>query len=207
MFGQIIVEDGPPTTTIATATTKYPHGLTRTSNVTIKGCSDNTYNGTFPVKAFSEFTFSFYLPSVPNSSIPDGVISYNIDNWANSAVRCGLFDYQNGMFYEFDGQQLYTVRRSSVQQLSGTVNVEKGSNILTGSDTNFSGQLTVGQHVVIRGGSYNITYLASKTEMHVQPAYKGVTASGVVATKTEDIKVPQSEWNLSLIHISEPTRH
>ena len=196
MFGQIIVEDGPPTTTIATATTKYPHGLTRTSNVTIKGCSDNTYNGTFPVKAFSEFTFSFYLPSVPNSSIPDGVISYNIDNWANSAVRCGLFDYQNGMFYEFDGQQLYTVRRSSVQQLSGTVNVEKGSNILTGSDTNFSGQLTVGQHVVIRGGSYKITYLASKTEMHVQPAYKGVTASGVVATKTEDIKVPQSEWNI-----------
>ena len=73
----------------------------------------------------------------------------------------------------------------------------KGSNILTGNETNFSGQLTVGQHVVIRGGqSYRITHLASKTEMHIQPAYKGVTASGVVATKTEDIKVPQSEWNI-----------
>jgi len=196
MFGQIVVEDGPPTTTIAKATTKYPHGLTRTSNVTIKGCSDPVYNGTFPVKAFSEFDFSYYLPSVPNSSVPDGVISYNIDNWANSAVRCGLFDYQNGMFYEFDGQQLFCVRRSSVQQLSGTVSAVKGSNILTGNETNFSGQLTVGQHVVIRGGSYKITHLASKTEMHVQPAYKGVTASGVVATKTEDIKVPQSEWNI-----------
>ena len=196
MFGQIVVEDGPPTTTIAKATTKYPHGLTRTSNVTIKGCSDPVYNGTFPVKAFSEFDFSYYLPSPPNSSVPDGVISYNIDNWANSAVRCGLFDYQNGMFYEFDGQQLFCVRRSSVQQLSGTVSAVKGSNILTGNETNFSGQLTVGQHVVIRGGSYKITHLASKTEMHIQPAYKGVTAAGVVATKTEDIRVPQSEWNI-----------
>ena len=196
MFGQIVVEDGPPTTTIAKATTKYPHGLTRTSNVTIKGCSDPVYNGTFPVKAFSEFDFSYYLPSPPNSSVPDGVISYNIDNWANSAVRCGLFDYQNGMFYEFDGQQLFCVRRSSVQQLSGTVSAVKGSNILTGSETNFSGQLVVGQHVVIRGGSYKITHLASKTEMHIQPAYKGVTANGVIATKTEDIRVPQSEWNI-----------
>ena len=196
MQGTIIVEAANSSTTIATATTKYPHGLTRTSNVTIKGASDPVYNGTFPVKAFTEFTFSYYLPSVPNLSVPDGILEYNIDSWANSAVRCGLFDYQNGMFYEFDGQQLYCVRRSSVQQLSGTVNVIKGSNKIFGTDTNFSGQLNVGDHVVVRGGSYKITNLASKTEMHVQPAYKGVTASDVIATKTVDTRVPQSEWNI-----------
>ena len=131
MFGQITVESANTSTTVATATTKYPHGLTRTSNVTIKGAADSVFNGTFPVKAFTEFTFSYYLPSVPNVSVPDGIVEYNIDSWANSAVRCGLFDYQNGMFYEFDGQVLYAVRRSSVQQISGTVNVIKDSNIVT----------------------------------------------------------------------------
>ena len=152
MFGRIIVEATPAATTIVTGTTKYPHGLTRTSAVKIKGATDNAFNGTFNVRAFTEFTFSYYLTAPPTSSIPDGIISYNIDGWANSAVRCGLFDYQNGMFYEYDGQDLYTVRRSSVQQLTGTVNVVAGSNILTGTDTNFSGQLSVGGRVVIRGG-------------------------------------------------------
>jgi len=196
MFGRIIVEATPAATTIVTGTTKYPHGLTRTSAVKIKGATDNAFNGTFNVRAFTEFTFSYYLTAPPTSSIPDGIISYNIDGWANSAVRCGLFDYQNGMFYEFDGQDLYTVRRSSVQQLTGTVNVTAGSNILSGTDTNFSGQLAVGGRVVIRGGSYKITHIPDKTTMHVQPAYKGVSASGVVATKTEDIRVPQSQWNI-----------
>ena len=196
MFGIITVESVPSATTIATATTKYPHGLTRTSNVTIKGSTDSAYNGTFNVQAFDEFSFSYYLTQTPSSSIPDGIIEYNIDSWANSAVRCGLFDYQNGMFFEFDGQELYAVRRSSVQQLSGTVSVQNGSNIVTGTDTNLSGQLNVGGHVVIRGGSYKITNLASKTEMHIQPAYKGVDAFGVIATKTVDTRVPQSEWNI-----------
>ena len=196
MFGTIIVEPTPAATTIVTGVTKYPHGLTRQSSVKIKGASDSAFNGTFPIKGFTEFTFSYYLPSPPNTTVPDGVISYNVDGWANSAVRCGLFDYQNGMFYEFDGQDLYTVRRSSVQQITGTVNVTKGSNILTGTDTNFSGQLAVGGRVVIRGGSYKITHLPDKTNMHIQPAYKGVSASGVIATKTEDIRVPQSDWNI-----------
>ena len=205
MNGIIVVEPTPSPTTIVTGTTKYPHGLTRQSTVKIKGATDSAYNGTFPIKAFTEFTFSYYLVNPPNTSVPDGIISYNIDGWANSAVRCGLFDYQNGMFYEFDGQDLYTVRRSSVQQLTGTVNVISGSNILTGTDTNFSGQLSVGGRVVIRGGSYKITHIPDKTTMHVQPAYKGVSASGVVATKTEDFRVPQSEWNIDKADGSGPS--
>ena len=120
------------------------------------------------------------------------------------------------MFFEFDGSDLYAVRRSSVQQLSGTASVQYGSNIVNGTDTNFSGQLEVGNFVVIRGTSYRITHLPSKTEIHVQPSYRGIDASGVIITKTIDTKVPQSQWNvdkadgtgpsLSLIHISEPTR-
>jgi len=196
MNGRIIVEPVGITTTIAKLTTKYPHGITRANSVTIKGSSDSAYNGTFDVKASDDFSFSYYLSSVPNSSVPDGIIGYNIDNWSNSVVRCGLFDYQNGFFYEFDGQTLYAVRRSSVQQLPGTCRATKDSNIIIGNDTNFTGQLSVGGFVVIRGSSYRITSLVSRTEMHIQPAYKGISASDAIITKTVDTRVPQTEWNI-----------
>ena len=142
MAAPITVEPVGITTTIATATTKYPHGLTRGDSLTIRGSKDAAYNGTFEIQAADDFTFAYYIPPF-FSSIPDGILEYSIDSWSNSAVRCGLFDYQNGMFFEFDGTELACVRRSSVQQLTGTVAVTTKSNIVTGSDTNFTGQLEV----------------------------------------------------------------
>ena len=182
--------------TTAVITTRYPHGLTSSNSVTIKGSSDSTFNGTFDIIESSDFTFKYNMPTQPSSSVPDGVIEYNIDSWANSAIRAGLFDYQNGFFFEFDGSTLYAVRRSSVQQLPGTARVTKNSNIVLGQDTNFSGQLSVGSYIVLRGGSYKITSIVSKTELHIQPAYRGVTSSDVIVTKTVDTKVPQNEWNI-----------
>ena len=205
MFGKIELEPAGITTTIAKLTTKYPHGITRANAITVSGSSDNAYNGTFDVKASDDFTISYYLPSVPNSGIPDGIVEYNIDGWSNSAVRCGLFDYQNGFFYEFDGQTLYAVRRSSVQQLPGTCRATKGSNVIIGNDTNFTGQLSVGGFVVIRGSSYRITKVVSRTEINIQPAYKGVSSSDAIITKTVDTKVPQTEWNIDKADGSGPS--
>jgi len=196
MRGTINVEAVGITTSIATLTTKYPHGLTRKNDITIRGASDVAYNGTFSVQASDDFTLNYYIPNTATLSNPDGIIEYNIDNWANSVVRCGLFDYQNGMFFEFDGSDLYAVRRSSVQQLSGTASVQYGSNIVNGTDTNFTGQLEVGNFIVIRGTSYRITNLASKTEIHIQPSYRGIDASGVIVTKTIDTKVSQNDWSV-----------
>ena len=195
MRGSIIVESAGITTSIAKATTSYPHGLTRKNSVTIRGASDSAYNGTHQVQASDDFTFEYFING-ENASVPNGVIEYNIDAWSNSAVRTGLFDYQNGMFFEFDGTTLYAVRRSSVQQLSGTVSVQPNSNIVNGVDTNLNGQLSIGDFVVIRGSSYRVTNVPSKTEIHIQPAYKGVASSGVVVTKTIDVKVPQDQWNI-----------
>ena len=101
------------TTSIAKATTSYPHGPTRRNSVTIRGSSDVADIGTHQVRASDDFTFEYYVDG-ENDSVPNGVIEYNIDAWSNSAVRTGLFDYQNGMFFEFDGTTLYAVRRSSV---------------------------------------------------------------------------------------------
>jgi hypothetical protein len=43
-----------------------------------------------------------------------------------------LFDDQNGMFWEHDGQSLNTVLRTSTNQLAGLVSVGVGSNLVTG---------------------------------------------------------------------------
>lgn len=166
------------------------------NRVTIKGSSDPAYNGTFDIIEATDFTFKYTMASTPTLSVADGIIEYNIDSWANSVIRAGLFDYQNGFFFEFDGSTLYAVRRSSVQQLPGTASVRKGSNIVYGTDTNFDGQLSVGSYVVIRGGSYKITRLVSNTELHIQPAYRGIDASDAIVTKTIDTRVAQNEWNI-----------
>lgn len=180
----------------AVITTRYPHGLTTNNRVTIRGATDSAFNGTFDIIDSDSFTFKYQMATDPTTSIADGIVEYNIDSWANSVIRAGLFDYQNGFFFEFDGSTLYAVRRSSVQQLPGTARVTTGSNIVLGESTNFDGQLSVGSYIVLRGNSYKITRLVSNTEMHIQPAYKGVSASDVIVTKTVDTRVPQNEWNI-----------
>ena len=196
MQGVINVEPAGITTSIAKLTTKYPHGITRRNSVTVRGSSESEYNGSFDVVHSDPFNIYYYLKSEPEISVPDGIIEYGIDGYDNSAVRCGLFDYQNGMFFEFDGQDLYAVRRSSVQQLPGSCRVSNESNIVLGNDTNFTGQLESGTYIVIRGQSYRITDIKSRTEIHISPAYRGQSASDAIITKTIDVKVPQSEWSL-----------
>ena len=178
--------------------TKYPHRLNVNDQINITGVTDAAYNGEKNVSAIdSDFLFRFSLSgSIPQTTIPGGLGQYNVSGWENSVVRAGMFDYQNGFFYEFDGQQLAAVRRSSTQQLSGTANVTYNSNLVTGTNTNFNGQIQEGEYIVIRGQSYRVVKIKSGTQMVVQPQYKGVTAEGVVLTLTEDVRVVQSDWNI-----------
>lgn len=182
--------------TSVTITTEYPHGLTASDTVKISGASDSAYNGSFTVTSVTNFTFSYTTGSSVSEANPTGFIEFSIDGYSNAGIRGGLFDFQNGFFYEYDGSSVYAVRRSSVQQCSGTVTTVKGSNIVTGSNTRFSDQLSNGDMIVIRGQSYKITSVESQTELHIQPYYRGASNNGVVVTKTVDTKVAQSSWNI-----------
>ena len=199
MVGEIEILDVPTpdaSNSIVELSTLYPHGIKRGSNVVVKGANESTYNGTFEVVSTEDFNLKYLTDSPVSGSSPNGIIEYNIDRWSGSGVRCGLFDYQNGFFFEYDGDTLYAVRRSSVQQLAGTVSVANGSHIVSGHDTRFEGQLEEGDFVVIRGSSYRITGVDSNTQLNIQPAYQGIDAVDAVLTKTIDTKVPQTHWNI-----------
>jgi len=107
-----------------------------------------------------------------------------------------MFDDQNGFFFEYNGDTLYAVRRSSTQQLSGTCTIERNSHTIYGEDTVFQSQVSPKDRLVIRGQTYQVVTVKSNTEVEVQPAYRGQDSSSVVVSKVVDTKVPQSEWTL-----------
>jgi hypothetical protein len=113
------------------------------------------------------------------------------------------------VFFEFDGQTLYVVRRSSTYQISGKVTVTNGSNTVSKTNaafpTNFSRQLDPGDFIVIRGQSYRVESIANDDSMTISPSYRGATASYALVAKTVDTKIPQSEWNLDTMDGNGPS--
>jgi hypothetical protein len=192
----VTVESLTSSGTTATITTEYPHRLSTGMEVTVKNASEGLYNGTFSITKVDEFTFTYTLTGTPTTSIPNGIIKYNVVSYSDAATRVGMFDMQNGFFFEYDGVALSCVRRTSTTQISGTAQVTKNSNLIQGTGTNFIGQVNEGDFIVLRGQSYKVVQIDDATTMYVQPEYRGISASNVVITKTEDIKVEQSEWNL-----------
>jgi len=193
----VIMETVTSNGTTVTVTTKYPHRLSTDLSINVVGASDATYNGDYDVASvIDDYKFTYTTASTPASTIPGGIIQYTVNTYSGSAVRAGMFDNQNGFFFEWNGDVLNCVRRSSTTQLSGTVAATKGSGYIKGTNTNFSGQLIKGDMIVIRGQTYKIVKIENRTEMYVQPQYRGVNADGIILTKTTDLKIPQSDWNL-----------
>jgi len=187
--------------TTAIVTTEYPHGLTYGDTIKVRGATvssgTNYYNGTsFAVTSADTFNFTYTMGGDPADDAPGGIIEYTIASYSNAGIRGGLFDDQNGMFYEYDGQYLYAVRRSSTQQVPGTINATFNSNTLTGTNTKFSNHLSAGDKIVVRGQSYKVTRVVDDTTIDIQPKYRGVSNTGVIITKTEDTKVQQSNWSI-----------
>jgi len=186
--------------------TRRPHGLISGLTITVSEAKDSNgntstvYNGNFQVTVVDLTTFRMVSnsPIVENRSY--GFPQFFVTAWANGAVRTGMFDFQNGMFFEYDGQKLYAVRRSSTQQLAGTASALQGSELIFGTNTSFQAQLTVGDYIVMRGQSYRVVQITSNTRMSVRPEYKGASGTekefdpgngttGVVRTSTDTFQL------------------
>ena len=187
--------------TTVTVTTRFPHNLSTNCRVLVSGCSPGNFNGNFQVASVpSSTTFTYTVATAPSPTTATGFpMRVSPINWAGASNRIGMFDQQNGMFFEYDGQQLYAVWRSSVLQLNGTVTVTQGSGTVTGSGTQFSTQLDVGDFIVIRGQTYRVLGIAANTVLYISPEYRGTTISSpsyALVSKTIDTRIPQSQWNL-----------
>lgn len=181
-----------------TVTTRYPHGLLTGAAIKVIGATETAYNGTFTVvSAATPITFTYTALSTPSATPATGFpITISPSSWYGGSNRVGMFDIQNGFYFEYDGQTLYAVRRSSTAQISGRVTVTANSNSVTGIGTKFSSQLKPGDYVVIRGMSYIVQAITSDTQMYINPEYRGVTSANCTVSKTVNTRYAQSTWNI-----------
>jgi len=195
---------------IITVQTKEQHNLQPGSSVTIYGASPDEYNGTFTIIEILGYNlFTVEAESSGFAAKASGNYYATVQNWYGCTNRIGMFDSQNGVFFEFDGQKLYAVRRNSTYQLAGKVSVDEGTNIVSQTNaafpTNFSKQLNPGDFVVLRGQSYRVESISSDTELTITPSYRGTSADYVLIAKTEDLRIPQEEWNLDTMDGNGPS--
>jgi hypothetical protein len=185
------------TGTTVTVTTKFTHGLGANSQILVSGANETAYNGLFTVTgANTPLQFTYTANSVPSAVTASGFPTVSPYSWYGAANRVGMFDSQNGFFFEYDGQTLYAVKRSSTLQISGVGSVVTGNGAVFGTSTKFSSQLKPGDGIVIRGQSYFVQTITSDTLMYIYPEYRGVTASACQISKVVDMRVPQSQWNI-----------
>ena len=189
--------------TTVTVITKEQHNIQPGTVVQITGVttSGSPYNGVYTINTITGYnTFQYTASSAPGDPVAIGSPYVTVTNWYGAANRLGIFDDQNGMFFEYDGQQIYACRRSSTFQLSGKVSVSNGSSTVSQTSssfpTYFSKQLLIGDFIVIRGQSYRVLDINSDISLTITPAYRGANVDYAIVSRTQDIKIPQSQWNI-----------
>jgi hypothetical protein len=188
-----------PTVTVQT---KEKHNIVPGVTVSISGSTDPAYNITnatvVGVSAWNRF--QYIANGLPTNYAAPGNLAVAVTGWSGATTRLGLFDSQNGIFFEYDGSTLYAVRRSSTYQIAGKVSVAYNSSLITQTDpsfsTLFSKQVTPGDAVVLRGMIYRVTDVLSDTQMLISPGYRGLDSQYVVISKVVDTKIPQSQFNI-----------
>ena len=187
--------------TVTLVTDDVDHGCQVGATFTLSGVSTSGYNGTYAINSIvDERTVTFLatntLGSAQGAIIADPCLM-SINNWQGACVRSGTFDEQNGVFFQYDGQTVSVVRRSSTFQLAGTITALQGSGQVIGVNTRFTSQLWTGSKIIIRGMSHTVTQVVSDTLLYVNPQWRGTSSvSGIKATRTFDYVIPQSKWNV-----------
>jgi hypothetical protein len=192
---------------IVTVRTVQDHGMQSGVLIDIEGVktrfSYNPYNGNdipvtriIDVNTFEyQVTLAQTLPLIDQSPAGNNVYVH-ARKWYGAVTRCGMFDEQNGFYFEYDGTKMYAVRRHSEKEGIGRINVTRNSSFVVGLNTQFRKQLTVGQSIVIKGSSYKVISINSDTSMSIAPAYRGATGTRTRYLITQNDRFPQESWNI-----------
>ena len=206
---QSVTASGTAVGSVITVTTDdISHGLQVGATVRLEGILTSGYNGTYTVgNILSDYSFTMLSTQTLGSTtaVMDVEAKVYVTEWHGAVVRAGMFDDQNGVFWEYNGSTLSVVRRSSTLQMTGTVAATVNSHNITGTNTRFTQQVKVGEKIVLRGMTYYVTNITSDTAMTVSPDYRGVTATGIKASLIRETKVKQSDFNLDTIDGNGPS--
>ena len=194
---------------ITVITDDTDHGCQIGGVISINGAITSGYNGTYTVvDVVNERQLSVIANKVLGATTAElsSPCQLSIRNWHGATIRAGIFDDQNGMFWQYDGIRMAVVRRSSTFQLAGTIAIAANSNLVIGNNTRFRDQLAAGDRVVIRGMTHVVSQVVDETTMYVTPDFRGVkdvTEAKIV--KTVDTIVPQEDWNLDPLNGAGPS--
>jgi hypothetical protein len=190
---------------VITVTSAIPHGAPQAgATIQIKGVVSSGYNGTYTIASIigdTQLTVSNTSPITDATATLGDQPRFVVPSWHGSSVRAGCFDDQNGMFWEYDGQTLWVVRRSSTFQLAGTITIAANSNNLNGSGSRYLNQLKINDRVVIRGMTYQVTRVNTVNNLNINPPYRGASdiTLGVTMCKVVETRIPQSQFNRDTI--------
>ena len=210
-----ISADGLGTSTV---TTTSAHNMVSGTVVNVNTGTGGTatFNtGSFPQVIVVTSSTTFTYPNSSTTSAGPGAVGtgssvttyyaqlgsqprFVINNWQGSSVRAGCFDDQNGIFWEYDGQTLWAVKRTSTQQLSGLCAVAAlGQMVVGDANTRFLDQLKVNDKVTMRGMTYSITGIQSQNQMTISPPYRGANSTlfNIKLCRIAETRTPQSQFN------------
>ena len=171
----------------------------------------NFYNGTFTANTVivTSGVITYTMSGSPTDLQPGAQTGSSpqltVTNWRGASVKIGFFDDANGFYTEYDGQYWYVVQRRSTNELMGTVNIANGSTAVTGVSTLFSKQITPGDKIQLKGQIYQVVSVDTDTALQIAPHYRGNTATGTRANLVQEVRVPQTQWNLDRCDGTGPT--
>jgi hypothetical protein len=201
MTSPFITDNMTASGSTVTVTTKFPHNLWIGAVIKVANADQTAYNGTFTVVSVpSDLTFTYTAGGTPSATPASGLYSVQPTTWYGAYIRVGMFDNQNGFFWEYDGQTINVCRRASTFQLSGYIStLAVLGQACTGVNTLWASQLAPGDFVVIRGMSYTVVSVESNTAMTIYPEYRGTAIAApaqCIISRTDTLRIPQSQFNI-----------
>jgi hypothetical protein len=205
--------------TITVVTDDNDHGLQIGSTVRLIGVETEGYNSGPETAIPPRFDYTvtrivdertFEIEAQRRLGSTTAVLGFaaqmSVVAWHGATVRSGIFDDQNGIFWEYDGTQISVVQRTGTKQIAGTVAITADDNLLTGTNTRFRDQLKAGDRIIIKGMTHVVSHVNSQTELTVTPDFRGVNSvTGAKAMLITDKKAKQSEFNLDRLDGTGPS--
>ena len=185
-----------------TITTDVEHGLNAGAGVTLAGITTSGYDssGYIVTSIVNDTSFTVEAQGTLGSTTPElgQQPRLNVTTWHGASIRAGIFDDQNGLFWENNGITVNAVQRTSTFQLAGLCSVGAGSNLVTGDgNCRFQDQINNGDIVVIKGMTHTVTSITDNNRMTVVPAFRGVVNENRVRlARRDEIRVRQADFNI-----------